>query len=1192
MKNLLAIIFLLISLPALAQQNVVPISQMQNGGVLQPTDSFHISRCNSAGCDYRVNTVGTLASAIAPLSYTLGGTGLQTIGAANTCLTSNGTTLSYQPCSAGGSGSVTNFSFLNGSGATGSVTNPTTTPLLAISPTAGGTFASSSNNLGFFSSTTSAQLGSVISDKTGTGTLVFSSAPTLTGITNASAITLSGNLTTNVTGSTECLHVNSSGLVSGTGSDCAAGGLTSFSAGTTGLTPSSPSTGAVVLGGVLSVANGGTGNGAFTQGSVVFASTGGILSQNNANFFWDNSNHRLGIGTSIPSFPLSVVGNTQITGSALVGNLNVSSSGIPALGLYAPGSNILGFSTNSTQAMVINASQEVGIGTSSPNELLDVWGTLDVDSNSTNAFTVGQNGNANPAFQINASNASSVTGWAIVTTAAGVSSRLNVISSATNENGFLVAKGNGFIMARNSYAGSDDAAPQFVIHNFDGTANDSVVQSFWHNGVNIAFFEALSEGTNTQTSHINIKTGNAGTFTSGISIDHNAQVGIGTSIPVGSSTFGALFNVGSTGQFTVTTAGNASVGVDSGTVAGLAIGGGTNLSNLIELSGYRAIFGYDQSNLVLNGGGNKGISMYVNGGGALDTGTLAMTIGTTGFVGIGTTSPAALLDVYSSVGAGSIDIGGVNGLSFPLDTTPGASIAIGSSALVKQSSLTSENYGNTAIGYQSMASASLGTTGINNTAVGYLAGTAITTGNGNTLVGYEAGMGITTTQNTAMGYQALATGNSNASTAIGYRALSFGSVSGATAVGNNALTVTTGGGNSAFGNGAGGFILSGTDNTAMGSGAMSGNATVANRLAGSNNSAFGFNSLNAVETISTLSASNNTAFGFETGQLVTTGSNNTIIGNGVASTTLTTGTGNILIGTQSGVDTQSSSSNNTMNIGNLIYGTGLGTSGTTPIGSVGIGTATPLAPLDIRTSGATGNVQIGSLPTSNTLGAIFLNGQFSSSSYNFASSSGGNLLINRQSGENILFREGNSDEVSFVSGGSVGIGTTTPRNSALLDVNGGLNVSGSGVFFTGLTTGTNADFLCAGSTGQAFVQTSACTISQRKLKENFLAVTGEAAVDDIMALKPMQFNFKKTNPANPDINATRTQYGFIAEDVALVDPKLSIYEADGVTPKSWRQESVIAELVKVSQVQQEEINHIREGRDGYRCYGVFWCKEK
>jgi hypothetical protein len=43
-----------------------------------------------------------------------------------------------------------------------------------------------------------------------------------------------------------------------------------------------------------------------TAGSVLFAGTGGLVSQDNAQLFWDNTNNRLGIGTAIPSNPLSV----------------------------------------------------------------------------------------------------------------------------------------------------------------------------------------------------------------------------------------------------------------------------------------------------------------------------------------------------------------------------------------------------------------------------------------------------------------------------------------------------------------------------------------------------------------------------------------------------------------------------------------------------------------------------------------------------------------------------------------------------------------------------------------------------------------------------------------------------------------------------------------------------------------------
>lgn len=52
--------------------------------------------------------------------------------------------------------------------------------------------------------------------------------------------------------------------------------------------------------------------------SVLFAAGGNarFLGQDNANFCWDSTNHRLGIGTNTPSQPLHVVGNALITSLA------------------------------------------------------------------------------------------------------------------------------------------------------------------------------------------------------------------------------------------------------------------------------------------------------------------------------------------------------------------------------------------------------------------------------------------------------------------------------------------------------------------------------------------------------------------------------------------------------------------------------------------------------------------------------------------------------------------------------------------------------------------------------------------------------------------------------------------------------------------------------------------------------------
>lgn len=74
--------------------------------------------------------------------------------------------------------------------------------------------ALTSQPLSQFSSTTSAQLASVISDETGTNKLVFSTGPNIAALV----------LTDVASGSFQCLHASGTGTVSGTGTDCGSGG--------------------------------------------------------------------------------------------------------------------------------------------------------------------------------------------------------------------------------------------------------------------------------------------------------------------------------------------------------------------------------------------------------------------------------------------------------------------------------------------------------------------------------------------------------------------------------------------------------------------------------------------------------------------------------------------------------------------------------------------------------------------------------------------------------------------------------------------------------------------------------------------------------------------------------------------------------------------------------------------------------
>lgn len=99
-----------------------------------------------------------------------------------------------------------------GSGCTGSFCAATA----PLAPNLGGTGLNNSSATGFPLWTAGVQ--SIISSS-GTGNVARVTAPTI------SAPILSGSVTlSNITGSTQCLHVNTSGAITGTGSDCGAGG--------------------------------------------------------------------------------------------------------------------------------------------------------------------------------------------------------------------------------------------------------------------------------------------------------------------------------------------------------------------------------------------------------------------------------------------------------------------------------------------------------------------------------------------------------------------------------------------------------------------------------------------------------------------------------------------------------------------------------------------------------------------------------------------------------------------------------------------------------------------------------------------------------------------------------------------------------------------------------------------------------
>jgi hypothetical protein len=103
-------------------------------------------------------------------------------------------------------------------------------------------------------------------------------------------------------------------------------------------------------------------------------------------------------------------------------------------------------------------------------------------------------------------------------------------------------------------------------------------------------------------------------------------------------------------------------------------------------------------------------------------------------------------------------------------------------------------------------------------------------------------------------------------------------------------------------------------------------------------------------------------------------------------------------------------------------------------GSVGIGTTSPIATLAVQGAGA-GSVLAGAWGGNSAYGGISLNGSLASGNTNFyGSASDATLYINRPTGGQINFRYAGADQAVLTTGGSFGLGTTTP--SALLALAG------------------------------------------------------------------------------------------------------------------------------------------------------------
>ena len=120
---------------------------------------------------------------------------------------------------------------------------------------------------------------------------------------------------------------------------------------------------------------------ALTTGSIGFIGASGALTQDNDNFYWDNSNKRLGIGTKLPTTAIDVFG------SGIIGRLNGTSTNNAFLGFASAGTNKWSIGNvqsdhrfriyseaNTAELVSVLQTGEFGIGIANPTTKLHIDG--------------------------------------------------------------------------------------------------------------------------------------------------------------------------------------------------------------------------------------------------------------------------------------------------------------------------------------------------------------------------------------------------------------------------------------------------------------------------------------------------------------------------------------------------------------------------------------------------------------------------------------------------------------------------------------------------------------------------------------------------------------------------------------------------------------------------------------------------
>ena len=394
----------------------------------------------------------------------------------------------------------------------------------------------------------------------------------------------------------------------------------------------------------LPTSSGGTGSTAsLTQGSVVFSGAAGVFSQDNANFFWDDTNNRLGVGTTLPAYRFEARTDAASGFNWVASNNNTATGGFGAGFLATTGAgssyfymrgdgvayvenasnNPLAFATNTLERMRITSGGDVGIGTITPNAKLEAIG-----------------GTTQNKIRISGSTFSNTVADVVISRTgannAGLAQAPSLeFSNATDASGVMLQGSNQFqIFTNNAGAG-------------------------WFERMRVTAAGDVGIGT-TPTGKLdvngNIRTtvGSGGTLTL-----HETDATRANQLISGADAFGSYINASfatggsavlrfqtaNTEHMRINSLGNVGIGTNAPGARLEVFNDGTALRLNTALAGGNLV----DINPFVAGVSNSGFSITVGG-------NIRQMIDASGNVGIGTTSPSARLDVNGTLRANSLTL--------------------------------------------------------------------------------------------------------------------------------------------------------------------------------------------------------------------------------------------------------------------------------------------------------------------------------------------------------------------------------------------------------------------------------------------------------------------------------------------------------------------------------------------------------